>query len=88
MNQKPIVLYLQMKGMALDAIHNGLVCTLGITGSDEGQISDSVDYQDRYGSPFMELTDGSMPDCLKVVDLVPVGHSPRICESLVSDIWA
>jgi hypothetical protein len=29
MNQKPIVLYLRMKGMALDAIHNDLVRTLG-----------------------------------------------------------
>jgi hypothetical protein len=29
MDQKPIVLYLQMKGMALDSIHDNLVCTLG-----------------------------------------------------------
>jgi hypothetical protein len=29
MNQKPIVLYLRMKGMALDAIHNDLVRRLG-----------------------------------------------------------
>jgi hypothetical protein len=29
MDQKPIVLYLQMKGMDLDAIHDDLVCTLG-----------------------------------------------------------
>jgi hypothetical protein len=29
MDQKPIILYLRMKGMALDAIHNDLVCTLG-----------------------------------------------------------
>jgi hypothetical protein len=29
MDQKPIVLYLRMKGMALDAIHNDLVRTLG-----------------------------------------------------------
>jgi hypothetical protein len=29
MDQKPIILYLPMKGMALDAIHNDLVCTLG-----------------------------------------------------------
>jgi hypothetical protein len=28
MDQKPIVLYLRMKGMALDAIHNDLVRTL------------------------------------------------------------
>jgi hypothetical protein len=29
MNQKPIILYLRMKGMALDAIHDDLVRTLG-----------------------------------------------------------
>jgi hypothetical protein len=29
MDQKQIVLYLRMKGMALDAIHDDLVCTLG-----------------------------------------------------------
>jgi hypothetical protein len=29
MDQKPIILYLQMKGMALDAIHDDLVRTLG-----------------------------------------------------------
>jgi hypothetical protein len=29
MNQKPIVLYLRMKRMALDAIHDDLVRTLG-----------------------------------------------------------
>jgi hypothetical protein len=29
MDQKPIVLYLRMKGMTLDAIHDDLVCTLG-----------------------------------------------------------
>jgi hypothetical protein len=29
MDQKSIVLYLRMKGMALDAIHDGLVRTLG-----------------------------------------------------------
>jgi hypothetical protein len=29
MDQKPIVLYLWMKGMALDAIHDDLVRTLG-----------------------------------------------------------
>jgi hypothetical protein len=29
MDQKPIVLYLWMKEMALDAIHEDLVCTLG-----------------------------------------------------------
>jgi hypothetical protein len=29
MDQKPIVLYLQMKGVAIDAIHDDLVCTLG-----------------------------------------------------------
>jgi hypothetical protein len=29
MDQKPIVLYLQMKGMALDVIHDDLICTLG-----------------------------------------------------------
>jgi hypothetical protein len=29
MNQKPIVLYLRMKGMALEAIHDTLVRTLG-----------------------------------------------------------
>jgi hypothetical protein len=29
MDQKPIVLYLWMKGMDLDAIHDDLVCTLG-----------------------------------------------------------
>jgi hypothetical protein len=29
MDQKPIVFYLRMKGMALDAIHDDLVCTLG-----------------------------------------------------------
>jgi hypothetical protein len=29
MDQKPIVLYLRMKGMALDAIHDDLVRTLG-----------------------------------------------------------
>jgi hypothetical protein len=29
MDQKPIVLYLRMKGRALDAIHNDLVRTLG-----------------------------------------------------------
>jgi hypothetical protein len=29
MGQKPIVLYLRMKGMALDAIHDDLVRTLG-----------------------------------------------------------
>jgi hypothetical protein len=29
MNQKPIVLYLLMKGMDLDAIHDDLVRTLG-----------------------------------------------------------
>jgi hypothetical protein len=29
MDQKPIVLYLQMKGMAFDAIHDDLVRTLG-----------------------------------------------------------
>jgi hypothetical protein len=30
MDQKPIVLYLQMKRMALDAIHGDLICTLGM----------------------------------------------------------
>jgi hypothetical protein len=29
MDQKPIILYLRMKGMALDTIHNDLVRTLG-----------------------------------------------------------
>jgi hypothetical protein len=29
MDQKPILLYLRMKGMALDAIHDDLVSTLG-----------------------------------------------------------
>jgi hypothetical protein len=29
MEQKPIVLYLRMKGMALDVIHDDLVRTLG-----------------------------------------------------------
>jgi hypothetical protein len=29
MDQKPIVLYLRMKGMALNAIHDDLVRTLG-----------------------------------------------------------
>jgi hypothetical protein len=29
MDQRPIILYLWMKGMVLDAIHNDLVCTLG-----------------------------------------------------------
>jgi hypothetical protein len=29
MDQNPIVLYLRMKGMVLDAIHNNLVRTLG-----------------------------------------------------------
>jgi hypothetical protein len=29
MDQKPIVLYLRMKGMAFDAIHDDLVRTLG-----------------------------------------------------------
>jgi hypothetical protein len=29
MDQKPIVLYLRMKGMGLDAIHDDLVRTLG-----------------------------------------------------------
>jgi hypothetical protein len=29
MDQKPIVLYLRMKGMAVDAIHDGLIRTLG-----------------------------------------------------------
>jgi hypothetical protein len=29
MNQKPIVIYLRMNGMALDAIHDDLVRTLG-----------------------------------------------------------
>jgi hypothetical protein len=29
MDQKPIILYLRMKGMALDAIHDDLVRTLG-----------------------------------------------------------
>jgi hypothetical protein len=29
MDQKPIVLYLRMKGMALDSIDDGLVYTLG-----------------------------------------------------------
>jgi hypothetical protein len=29
MDQKPIVLYLRMKGMALDSIYDDLVCTLG-----------------------------------------------------------
>jgi hypothetical protein len=29
MDQKPIVLYLRMKGMAVDAIHDDLVTTLG-----------------------------------------------------------
>jgi hypothetical protein len=29
MDQKPIVFYLRMKGMDLDAVHEDLVCTLG-----------------------------------------------------------
>jgi hypothetical protein len=29
MDQKPIVFYLRMKGMALDTIHDALICTLG-----------------------------------------------------------
>jgi hypothetical protein len=29
MDQKPIVIYLRMKGMDLDAIHDDLICTLG-----------------------------------------------------------
>jgi hypothetical protein len=29
MDQKPIVLYLRMKEMTVDAIHDDLVCTLG-----------------------------------------------------------
>jgi hypothetical protein len=29
MDQKPIVLYLRMKGMVLDTIHDDLVCTIG-----------------------------------------------------------
>jgi hypothetical protein len=29
MDQKSIVLYLRVKGMALDSIHDDLVCTLG-----------------------------------------------------------
>jgi hypothetical protein len=32
MDQKPIILYLRMKGMALDAIHDDLVRTLGKDG--------------------------------------------------------
>jgi hypothetical protein len=34
MDQKPIVLYLRMKGMVLDTIHNDLVRTLGKVGKD------------------------------------------------------
>jgi hypothetical protein len=44
MDQKPIILYLRMKGMALDAIHDDLVRTLGKVGKVGKFGKDAVAY--------------------------------------------
>jgi hypothetical protein len=50
MDQRPVILYLRMKGMALDAIHDGLVRTLGkdaVTYSTVTKYARSAQFSDR-----------------------------------------
>jgi hypothetical protein len=69
MNQKPIVLYLRMKGMALDAIHDDLVRTLGkdgVTYSTVTKYARSAQFSGRK-----EATPPDAPD----VELSPVDEA-------------
>jgi hypothetical protein len=71
MGQKSIVLYLRMKGMALDAIHDGLVCTLGkdaIADSTVTRYAPSAQFSGRN-----EVTPPEAPD--KDVERSPVDEA-------------
>jgi hypothetical protein len=57
MDQKPIVLYLQMKGMALDAIQDDLVCTLG-----KEAVEDSTVTKYARGAQFSGRKEASPPE--------------------------
>jgi hypothetical protein len=66
MDQKPIVLYLRMKGMTLDAIHDDLVCTLGkdaVTYSTAAKCARSAQFSGRKEATLPEAPDvESSPD--------------------------
>jgi hypothetical protein len=69
MDQKPIVLYLLMKGMTLDAIHNDLVRTLGkdaVAYSTVTKYARSAQFSGRK-----EVTTPEAPD----VELSPVDEA-------------
>jgi hypothetical protein len=58
MDQKPIVLYLRMKGMALDAIHDDLVRTLGkdaVAYSTVAKYARSAQFSGRKEATFPSL---------------------------------
>jgi hypothetical protein len=60
MNQKPIVLYLRMKGMALDAIHADLVRTFGkdaVAYSTVTKYARSAHFSGRKEATHPEATD-------------------------------
>jgi hypothetical protein len=53
MDQKPIILYLRMKGMVLDAIHNDLVLALGkdaVACSTVTEYARSAQFSSRKGA--------------------------------------
>jgi hypothetical protein len=58
MDQKPIILYLRMKGMALDAIHDDLVCMLGkdaVAYSTVTRYARSAQFSDRKEATLPKL---------------------------------
>jgi hypothetical protein len=57
MDQKPIVLYLRMKGMALDAIHDDLVRTLG-----KGAVAYSTVTKYAHSAQFSGRKEGTPPE--------------------------
>jgi hypothetical protein len=69
MDQKPIVLYLRMKGMALDAIHDDLVRTVGkdaVTYSTVTKYTHSAQFSGRKEAISSEASD---------VECSPVGEA-------------
>jgi hypothetical protein len=71
MNQKPIVLYLRMKGMALDAIHDDLVPTLG-----KEAVADSTVTKYARSAQFSARKEATPPEAPDV-ECSPVDGNPQ-----------
>jgi hypothetical protein len=86
MDQKPIVLYLRMKGMALDAIHDDLIPTLGTNAVAHSMVTKYVrsaqfSRRKEATSPEAPYVERSPVDDAILTALVEVRFRFRLCAS-------